>query len=106
MSPLKTELPYNEDSTALFESVADLPWAVFLDSGRHAPGQSRYDIVAAEPYMRLVTRDALTEVHHDGVTLSRADPFALLQQQLQLDPAAGCEPVSYTHLTLPTNREV
>ena len=61
-APLKTELPYREDSTALFEGVADLPWAVFLDSGRHAPGQSRFDIIAAEPYARLITRGGLTEV--------------------------------------------
>ena len=90
-APLKTELPYREDSTALFEGVADLPWAVFLDSGRHAPGQSRFDIIAAEPYARLVTRGGLTEVHHDGVMLSRDDPFALLQQELALDEHAGCE---------------
>jgi hypothetical protein len=33
--PLLTELPYQEDSPRLFEAIADLPWAVFLDSGRH-----------------------------------------------------------------------
>ena len=88
---LKTELPYREDSTTLFESVADLPWAVFLDSGRHAPGQSRFDIISAEPYVRLITRGNLTEVYHDGVTLSRDDPFALLQQQLQIDASTGCD---------------
>jgi para-aminobenzoate synthetase component 1 len=88
---LKTELPYCSDSTRLFESVADLPWAVFLDSGRHAPGQSRFDIIAAEPYVRLVTRGALTEVHHDGVTLTREDPFALLQRELGIDPRVGGE---------------
>ena len=53
---LRTELPYRENSACLFEAVADAPWAVFLDSGRHHPGQSRYDIIAAEPYIRLITR--------------------------------------------------
>ena len=61
---LRTELPYRENSATLFEAVADLPWAVFLDSGRHVPGQSRYDIIAAEPFVRLVTRGNLTEVRH------------------------------------------
>ena len=86
--PLLTEIPYRADSAALFEAVADRPWAVFLDSGLHHPGQARYDIIAAEPYVRLVTRGALTEVHADGTELSRADPFELLRQHVAMD--AGC----------------
>ena len=61
-APLLTELPYRADSTALFEAIADAPWAVFLDSGLRHPGQSRYDILAAQPYVRLVTRGPLTEI--------------------------------------------
>jgi para-aminobenzoate synthetase component 1 len=86
--PLLTELPYRTDSAALFEAVADRPWAVFLDSGLHHPGQARYDIIAAEPYVRLVTRGALTEVHAEGTELSRADPFDLLRAHVAMD--AGC----------------
>lgn len=80
-----SELPYREDSAALFEALADLPWAVFLDSGPHLPGQSRYDIIAAQPYVRLITRGSLTEVHADGITLSREDPFELLRRYLDID---------------------
>ena len=47
--PLLTELPYHEDSAALFEAIVDLPWAVFLDSGLHHPAQSRFDILSAQP---------------------------------------------------------
>ena len=90
-SPLLTELPYQEDSPRLFEAIADLPWAVFLDSGRHYPGQSRYDILSAQPYLRLVTRGALTEIYSDGVELSREDPFMLLKRALAADPACGGE---------------
>ncbi len=90
-APLRTELPYREDSTALFEAVADWPWAVFLDSGRHHPGQSRYDIIAAQPYVRLITRGQMTEIHADGTTLSRDDPFLLLKRYLDIDPALSCE---------------
>lgn len=86
--PLLTEIPYRADSAALFEAVADRPWAVFLDSGLHHPGQSRYDIIAAEPYVRLVTRGALTEVHAERTELSRADPFELLREHVAMD--AGC----------------
>jgi para-aminobenzoate synthetase component 1 len=88
--PLLTELPYRADSAALFEAVADRPWAVFLDSGLHHPGQARYDIIAAEPYVRLVTRGALTEVHAERTELSRADPFELLRKYVAMD--AGCPP--------------
>lgn len=86
--PLLTEIPYRTDSAALFEVVADRPWAVFLDSGLHHPGQARYDIIAAEPYVRLVTRGALTEVHAERTELSRADPFELLRKYVAMD--ASC----------------
>ncbi|MBI2295122.1 MAG: aminodeoxychorismate synthase component I, partial [Betaproteobacteria bacterium] len=86
-APLLTELPYHADSARLFEAVADLPWAVFLDSGRHYPAQSRYDILSAQPHVRLVTRGPLTEIYADTVELSREDPFALLRRHLAADPS-------------------
>jgi len=90
MSPsLLAELPYQPDSAALFEGIADLPWAVFLDSGRHYPAQSRYDILSAEPYVRLVTRGPLTEIYADTIELSREDPFALVRRALAIDPSCG-----------------
>jgi para-aminobenzoate synthetase component 1 len=85
---LRTELPYFADSAALFESVADLPWAVFLDSGNHHLTQSRYDIIAAEPHTTLVTRGKLTEIRGDDVELSRGDPLELLRRHLAIDAAA------------------
>ena len=87
--PLASELPYLPDSARLFEAIADLPWAVFLDSGRHYPTQSRYDILSAEPYLRLVTRGPLTEIYADTVELSREDPLALVRRVLATDPSCG-----------------
>ena len=87
--PLLTELPYRPDSAALFEAIADLPWAVFLDSGAHHPAQSRYDILAARPYVRLVTRGNLTEIHAEGVELTREDPFELVRRYASPDAACG-----------------
>lgn len=87
MPPLFAELPYRPDSAALFEAIADSAWAVFLDSGRHDAGQSRYDILAAEPYVRLITRGALTEIHAEGIELARDDPFALVRRHLGFEPA-------------------
>ncbi len=88
---LRTELPYRADSAALFEAVADLPWAVFLDSGGHHLTQSRYDIIAAEPHATLVTRGKLTEIRGDAIELSREDPLLLLRRHLAIDPGAGCD---------------
>ena len=68
---LRTELPYRADSAALFETVADLPWAVFLDSGGHHLTQSRYDIIAAEPHTTLVTHGKLTELTNRCIALER-----------------------------------
>src|SRR5687768_11911929 len=93
MSPLLAELPYRPDSASLFERIADLPWAVFLDSGQHHPGHSRYDILAAQPYIRLVTRGNLTEIDADAIELSREDPFVLLRRVLDAEPTlAGSLP--------------
>jgi para-aminobenzoate synthetase component I len=84
---LRRELPYIEDTAALFESVADLPWAVFLDSGGHQLTQSRYDIIAAEPCTTLTTRGNLTEIRGETTELSRGDPLELLRRHLAIDPA-------------------
>ncbi|HEX6005906.1 MAG TPA: aminodeoxychorismate synthase component I [Burkholderiales bacterium] len=94
--PLLAELPYRADSAALFEAIADLPWAVFLDSGRHHAGQSRYDIMAAQPYTRIVTRGALTEVQADGIELTREDPFAVVRRLLDIVPDASATELPFS----------
>src|SRR3954468_21304811 len=85
---LRTELPYRPDSAALFECVADEPWAGFLDSGGHHLTQSRYDIIAARPHTTLVTRGKLTEIRSDAIELSRDDPLTLLRERIAIDPLA------------------
>ena len=81
--PMLTEIPYHSDSAALFDTVADRPWAVFLDSGRPFVEQGRYDIISADPMLAVTTRGPLTEVHeHSGVTVSGEDPFAVLRRCL------------------------
>jgi para-aminobenzoate synthetase component 1 len=51
-------LPYISDATAYFAAIADLPWAVWLDSG----GRDRYDIIAAQPVVTLVTQGLHTQI--------------------------------------------
>jgi len=77
------ELPYFEDSAALFMPWAERRWAAFLDSGYPYSRQGRYDIIAAEPSRTLITRGNLTEIRVGGeITLSPEDPFKLVKQQL------------------------
>jgi para-aminobenzoate synthetase component 1 len=80
-------LPYLEDSALLFAAVRDLPWPVFLDSGRPQLDQGRYDIIAAAPFQTLTTRGPLSEIRHaGGITRSTDDPFQLVRKWLALAP--------------------
>ncbi|TAN48841.1 MAG: aminodeoxychorismate synthase component I [Methylococcaceae bacterium] len=85
-APLLSELPYSEDSAALFTPWAERPWAVFLDSGPPHGRQGRYDILAADPYATLVTQGNDTEIRYAaGLAEDRSsseDPFLLLKQCL------------------------
>ena len=77
------ELPYFEDSAALFLPWADRSWSVFLDSGYPHSRQGRYDIIAADPVKTLITRGCVTEIREgESVELSPEDPFQLVQQAL------------------------
>jgi para-aminobenzoate synthetase component 1 len=83
-------LPYCADPVQLFECVADQPWAVLLDGGRHDPGQSRYDVIAAEPWATLVTRAGMTEVRVRTQTrITPEDPLRLLRELLEPGAAAA-----------------
>ena len=86
------ELPYFEDSAALFLPWAERPWAVFLDSGFPHSRQGRFDILAAEPCATLVTRGLLSEIRRgDHLESSSEDPFQLLARLLgpRRSPSAG-----------------
>ncbi|KAA6187265.1 aminodeoxychorismate synthase component I [Thiohalocapsa marina] len=92
------DLPYHPDSTALFEYIADRPWAAFLDSGWPLCEQGRYDILTANPRRTLVCRGGQTEIRDAaGTQMSREDPFALLRhalgQHLNAQPGAAAEPI-------------
>ena len=83
MSQRVESLPYYADTGPLFAQVANWRWAIFLDSGPPAARQGRYDIIAADPTITLVTRGATTEIESaSGVTTSSDDPFALLRRAL------------------------
>ena len=66
MSFYSIDLPYRTDAAHYYAALADLPWAVWLDSG----GMARYDILTAAPQRTM----------HAGS--ARSDPFALLRKEL------------------------
>lgn len=72
-------LPYRSDATAYYAAIADLPWAVWLDSG----GRGRYDILTAQPAATLVTQGDITHICDElGAHSSGDDPFNLIRDQL------------------------
>ncbi len=78
-------IPYTADAAAYYAAIADLPWAVWLDSG----GRGRYDILCAQPVATLVTHGTKTMITNAaGMRFSDADPFDLLRQQLDAPLAA------------------
>ena len=80
---LKHEIPYQPDSAKLFASIADWPWAVFLDSGQPQSQFGRYDIMAANPFLRLMTSGESTLIaDSNSERISTDDPFALLKTML------------------------
>ncbi|HLF10522.1 MAG TPA: aminodeoxychorismate synthase component I, partial [Gammaproteobacteria bacterium] len=83
MSARVIELEHWESGPLRFRALADLPWAVWLDSAGGS-GDGRYDVFAADPYVTLRTRGEVTQIaRRDGTTtLSSRAPLELLREQL------------------------
>ncbi|MFV1921395.1 MAG: aminodeoxychorismate synthase component I [Methylotenera sp.] len=92
MRTLTHSLPYHHDSATLFERIAHLPWAMFLDSGQalnpltNQPGSQygQYDILVANPIATIVTEGNNTTIVEGLVTETLyEDPFSLLNKLLK-----------------------
>lgn len=83
-TPRVEELTYLSDSSELFELIADRPWAVFLDSGRPHDDRGRYDVLAADPMVTIVTSGSMSEIRSQGTSrLSPEDPLTLLRDFME-----------------------
>ncbi len=81
----RISLPYVPDAADYFGAIADLPWAIWLDSA----GMGRYDILCAQPVATLVTEGATTTITDArGMRHSAADPFGLIREQLGVSEQA------------------
>ncbi len=77
----KHSLPYFEDSAHLFAPIAAEEWSVFLDSGYPENKLGRYDIIAKDPAVTLVTKGETTTISKLGKTYtSQKDPFELINK--------------------------
>jgi para-aminobenzoate synthetase component 1 len=82
MTPRTFEIPYREDGALLFARLRDMPWPVFLDSGPPGARCGRYDIIAAEPTTRVVTRGGKTTVSDGSACHPGRDPLQSLRAAL------------------------
>ena len=85
MNPLFIKsLAYEADSACLFERIANLSGAVFLDSGHAVGRRGRFDILTALPREMIISRNGKTEVcsEHSRKVYQDENPFAIIRQQL------------------------
>jgi para-aminobenzoate synthetase component 1 len=92
-TPRVTELTHWEAVERRFRTLRDLPWPVWLDSASSGDPVGRYDILAADPYVTLRTRGAVSELTaRDGsVERPARAPFDILRERLgeRCEPQAG-----------------
>jgi para-aminobenzoate synthetase component 1 len=93
LPPLYIELPYQSDSTYYFEAIRHFSWPVFLDSANTQLETGRYDIVAADPFIKLETQGNETQIHYRNKQTQHLndDPFKLLQKILKPLNQKACD---------------
>ncbi len=74
-------LPYLANSTLYFERIRHLPAPVYLDSGKPAGRYGRFDIIAANPLVKLSYREMTTLISSaSGDEQVSGNPFFHLQR--------------------------
>jgi len=82
--PYVMRLPYWADHRQFYAQLRELPWPVWLDSGFPESGGGRYDIMAADPYLTLTSKDGISISSPAGDIAGDAgeEPLALLRRLL------------------------
>lgn len=81
----------------LFATLAEQPWAIWLDSGDSAHIDARYDILVWQPELTLCTYGNKTNIHHvesKTTHTSDEDPLSLLEN-MQSQLLIKSEPSSH-----------
>ena len=82
--PHVMRLPYWADNRQFYAQLRELPWPVWLDSGFPESGGGRYDIIAADPYLTLTSKDGVAVSSPAGEIPAdlKEEPLALLRRLL------------------------
>lgn len=85
-TPFIETISYQENPTFLFGKMRLWRWAQLLDSHNCNGASGRYDILVADPALRIVTHDAHTEVidHTDQLLDQDINAFESLEKYLAL----------------------
>ncbi|MFP2769473.1 aminodeoxychorismate synthase component I [Oceanisphaera sp. KMM 10153] len=91
--------PFSGSVHDFFSPIAELPWAMLLESAAPIGSDSRFHIISAQPLATLVTRGEETVIdHQDGSVISTDSPFALLKDWQRQLLGEVTLPASYQHL--------
>ncbi len=89
---LLEELPYQPDSSLLYEKFVDEPWSVFLDSNQPNAIHGRYDIISSRPKVRISSHQNVSQIDSFSDSLSvPGDPFSILKDYLPLQKSKNKE---------------
>jgi para-aminobenzoate synthetase component 1 len=90
-SIFRHEIPYSCSSILLFDSIRDMPEAIWLDSGKPTSDKGSLDIISSCPDVIIETYgNDTTIVSENSSRTSQDDPFTLVSEVL--DPLLPIEP--------------
>jgi len=77
-------LPYQSDPLPLFSLLKSRSWAQLLDSGNCNTELARYDLMVADPRLKIITQKGITRItdNSGNTTETREDSFELLNNLL------------------------
>jgi len=77
-------LPYQPDPLPLFSQLKSRPWAQLLDSGNCNTELARYDLMVADPRLKIITQQGISHItDHDGnTTVTDDNSFELIKKLL------------------------
>ena len=89
-------LEYPSDTAALFERVRDLDWPVLLESSREYLPWARFDVLSADPTVKVVSEGQQTRiVTRDATRISNEDPLKVVRAEMG-ECAAAVDELPFT----------
>jgi para-aminobenzoate synthetase component 1 len=75
-------LPYQADPLTIFSRLKSRPWAQLLDSGNCHTELARYDLMVADPRLKIITQKGITRITDNcgNITETLEDIFELIKK--------------------------